>query len=55
MIKDITVIPRGCDPILFNKIKPNISWLDKWYEEFPQTKNKIILTLPTRISQWKGS
>ena len=52
--KNITVIPRGCDPILFNKKKPNISWLDKWYAEFPQTKNKIILTLPTRISQWKG-
>ena len=52
--KNITVIPRGCDPILFNKTKPNISWLDKWYAEFPQTKNKIILTLPTRISQWKG-
>ena len=52
--KNITIIPRGCDPLLFNKIKPNINWLNEWYEEFPQTKNKIILTLPTRISQWKG-
>lgn len=52
--KNITIIPRGCDPLLFNKIKPDINWLNKWYEEFPQTKNKTILTLPTRISQWKG-
>jgi glycosyltransferase involved in cell wall biosynthesis len=52
--KNITIIPRGCDPLLFNKIKPDINWLNRWYEEFPQTKNKIILTLPTRISQWKG-
>ena len=52
--KNITIIPRGCDPLLFNKIKPNINWLNEWYEEFPQTENKIILTLPTRISQWKG-
>ena len=52
--KNITIIPRGCDPLLFNKIKPNINWLNDWYEEFPQTENKTILTLPTRISQWKG-
>ena len=52
--KNITIIPRGCDPLLFNKIKPNINWLNDWYEEFPQTENKVILTLPTRISQWKG-
>ena len=51
---NITIIPRGCDPRLFNKESPNQAWLDRWYEEFPQTKNKIILTLPTRISQWKG-
>jgi glycosyltransferase involved in cell wall biosynthesis len=52
--KNITIIPRGCDPLLFNKTKPDINWLNSWYEEFPQTKNKIILTLPTRISKWKG-
>lgn len=51
---NITIIPRGCDPKLFNKESPNQAWLDRWYKEFPQTKNKIILTLPTRISQWKG-
>ena len=50
----ITIIPRGCDPEVFNKVSPGMQWEDSWYREFPQTKNKIILTLPTRISQWKG-
>jgi glycosyltransferase involved in cell wall biosynthesis len=50
----ITIIPRGCDPKVFNMGSPNTEWLERWYKEFPETKGKIILTLPTRISQWKG-
>ena len=50
----ITTIPRGCEEDVFNQdILPD-SWLDNWYEEYPYTKDKIILTLPTRISAWKG-
>ena len=30
------------------------AWLIKWYEEFPQTKEKIILTIPGRITRIKG-
>ena len=30
------------------------NWLKKWFQEFPQTKNKIILTLPGRITRIKG-
>ena len=30
------------------------NWLKNWYEDFPQTKNKIILTLPARLTRWKG-
>ena len=30
------------------------NWLKNWYQHFPQTKNKIILTLPARITRWKG-
>ena len=29
-------------------------WLENWYKEFPQTIGKKILTLPTRITKWKG-
>jgi len=50
----ISVIPRGCDMNHFNKDNVDIEWTEKWFREFPQTKNKIILTLPTRISKWKG-
>ena len=50
----ITIIPRGCDSEVFNRDKLSSSWLNEWYKEYPQTKNKIILTLPTRISEWKG-
>jgi len=50
----ITVIPRGCDPEIFNKNPVEETWIKKWYEEFPQTQDKIILTMPTRISKWKG-
>ena len=38
----------------FIKNDADSAWLNKWYKEFPQTKNKIVLTLPTRISKWKG-
>ena len=34
--------------------KASQNWLRSWYEDFPQTKNKIILTLPARITRWKG-
>ena len=29
-------------------------WLHNWYQDYPHTKNKIILTLPARITRWKG-
>ena len=50
----ITIIPRGCDSDQFNKRGIEESWLNKWYEKFPQTQGKTILTLPTRITKWKG-
>ena len=50
----ITTIPRGCDMEYFKKEKPEDEWVKNWYQEFPQTKNKIILSLPSRISKWKG-
>ena len=38
----------------FNKEPIDKEWLSKWFEEFPQTVNKKILTLPARITKWKG-
>ena len=34
--------------------KATEKWLKIWQKDFPQTKNKIILTLPARITSWKG-
>ena len=50
----ITTIPRGCDTNTFNKDPLSSDWVSNWYKENPQTQNKIILMLPTRISKWKG-
>ena len=50
----VTIIPRGCDIKNFNTESPQQEWMDQWFKEYPNTKNKIILTLPARISQWKG-
>jgi len=50
----ITTIPRGCEEDVFNQDDLTTEWVAKWYQEYPQTKDKIILTLPTRISSWKG-
>ena len=38
----------------FNQDEIESSWLEDWYKEFPQTIGKKILTLPTRITKWKG-
>ena len=48
------LIYRGCDTEEFNLQMQDKIWLDKWYEEFPQTKTKTVLTLPGRITGWKG-
>ena len=50
----ITTIPRGCDMSVFNNNSIDSKWMLDWLDEFPQSKDKIVLTLPTRISSWKG-
>jgi len=42
------------DKIFPYKYKASQKWLKRWYEDFPRTKNKIILTFPGRITRWKG-
>ena len=51
---DITVIPRGCDPIEFNKGVINSVDKANIIEEFPQIVGKKVLTIPGRITKWKG-
>ena len=52
--KDITIIPRGCDPIEFN-IKPiGHNYKATIFSEYPQITGKKILTIPGRVTKWKG-
>jgi glycosyltransferase involved in cell wall biosynthesis len=48
------LIYRGCDLQEFNKLPLSQEWKEAWFAEFPETKNKIILNLPGRITSWKG-
>ena len=51
---DITVIPRGCDPAEFNNDEINPHDKAEIINEFPQIEGKKILTIPGRITKWKG-
>jgi len=53
--KKLVLNYRGVsDKIFPYKFKASQKWLRKWHKDFPQTRNKIILTLPGRITRWKG-
>ena len=51
---NVHLIYRGCDLKEFNSLALSEGWTKTWFDEFPQTKNKIILNLPGRITGWKG-
>ncbi len=34
--------------------QPKKTWLKSWYAAYPATKTKKILTLPARVTKWKG-
>jgi len=51
----LRLIYRGVDPKEFPYgYQPPADWLTSWYDQYPETKNKILLTLPARITRWKG-
>ncbi len=51
----IRVVHRGVDPTdyQFGHL-PEKSWRHQWYADFPETKGKVLLTLPGRITRLKG-
>lgn len=52
--KNIKLIYRGVDAADYHPdYKPSKDWLDKWYKDYPQTKNTKILTIAGRISPLK--
>jgi glycosyltransferase involved in cell wall biosynthesis len=53
--KKLRLIYRGVDPEEFPcRYQPPQDWLDRWYEQYPETQGKKLLTLPARITRWKG-
>ncbi|TCS71306.1 glycosyltransferase involved in cell wall biosynthesis [Sulfuritortus calidifontis] len=51
----LRLIYRGVDPAAFPYgYRPSQAWLDSWYAKFPQTRGKRLITLPARITRWKG-
>jgi glycosyltransferase involved in cell wall biosynthesis len=51
----IRVIPRGVDAAQFpHGYRPGREWRERWYREFPQLKGRVVVTLPARITRWKG-
>ncbi len=53
--KKIKVIYRGVDTNHYHSnYKPSDEWLAKWNRQNKHLKNQFILTLPGRISAWKG-
>lgn len=46
---------RGVDAAEFPYgYHPDETWLADWYQQFPQTRDKLLLCLPARITRWKG-
>ena len=50
----ISLIHRGCDAKLFCQKPLDPTWRKAWDTQYPQTVGKKILTLPARITKWKG-
>lgn len=52
---NIRIIHRGVSRTqYYPDYKPDEQWLAQWGQDFPQLKNKYVVTLPARITRWKG-
>ncbi|PTQ90024.1 glycosyltransferase family 4 protein [Agitococcus lubricus] len=51
----IQVIYRGVSSQEFPyNYQPSATWLAQWQQDYPQLQGKTVLTLPGRITRWKG-
>lgn len=51
----IVTIARGIDTSEFPfGYQPDQVWLEQWYQAFPQTRGKWLVTLPGRLTRLKG-
>ena len=53
--RKISVIPRGVDAGRFPRgYTPTQTWLYQWQGTCPQLQGKALITLPGRVTRWKG-
>jgi len=53
--KKSKVIYRGVDPSQYYPgYKPSAEWLGRWNREHTVLRDKFLITLPARITRWKG-
>ena len=51
----IRVIPRGVDPQAYpHGYQPPAEWLATWRAQYPGLAGKYVITLPGRLTRWKG-
>lgn len=51
----MTIIQRGVDPLEFpHGYQPSTQWLSELYRSMPILAERRVLSLPARISRWKG-
>ena len=51
----IRVIPRGVDPATCpHGYQPTADWLAQWQRQYPELVGKYVITLPGRLTRWKG-
>ena len=51
----VSIIHRGVDPGRFPcGYRPDPDWLERWRADHPHLRDKTLVTLPGRITRWKG-
>ena len=51
----LRVIPRGVDPVAYpHGYQPPAEWLAAWRAQYPALEEKFVITLPGRLTRWKG-
>ncbi len=52
---NIRVIPRGVDPKDYSYgYRPSSKWMTAWRAQYPRLEGKYLVTLPARLTRWKG-
>ena len=51
----VRLIYRGVNPAEFSRgYEADAAWQERWYQQYPQLKNQIVITLPGRLTRLKG-